>query len=255
MRKTNQILLIIVSGLLLCCKEKQSNNPITIITKADTVFTIQPESVFIGSKISIKANFNDSLYPVHNIVVSDSCIVFQDSFRYPLSYFTIPFLSQSGALQPLVKLERYTSPQIHLLEQYSVTQMNIGWYNLPTPIPIKDTCHYNWDKSVELWQCETKDDTIILNMEYGPYPIGGEFRELVLIDQGSNQLPKFVRYIKSRVDDTSSWIVDTVSTGFIKIQNWNTNGYIFGQVFYNVYFPGIQYTQEGVYFTFYYKFH
>ncbi len=237
----------------MCCKETPSNNPITSDTKPDTVFTVTDDSLLIGSKFSVKVIVNDSIYRVDNVVFADSCIVYPDSISYPISYFTVPFLAKSGNLIALSNQKKIVATKVTVMDSYTTSVMNMEWYDLPIPIPFEDTCYYDVEKNVYLWNSETRGDTILLTLNYSSH-FNLYKRELTFVDEGENKLPKFVRYVFTDIDDTHTRRVDTVNTGYIKIQNWSRHNAVFGQLYYTKYYPGAHFTQEALYFTFYYKF-
>jgi hypothetical protein len=253
MSKSLLILIILVSTYLTCCKETPSNNSLNDNSKPDSVFTVSQDSVLIGSKFSVKVIINDSAYRINNVVFTDSCIVYPDSISYPYSYFTVPFLAKSGNLIVLSNLNKIAITKVTVVDSYAATLMNMDWYDLPTPIPLKDTCYYDVNNNPCLWTSEIIEDTIRLTLNYSSH-FNLYKKELVFIDQGENQLPKFVRYIFTDIDDTYTRRIDTVNAGYIKIQNWSSNSTVYGQIYYTKYYPGTIYSQESLYFTFYYKY-
>lgn len=253
MKKAIQIFAI---GYLICligCKQNQSSNPISHVTKADSVVTMIPDSVFIGSKFKISVVIHDSVYRVDNVIISDSCLVGPDSILSPYSYFTVPFLAKSGTLTALSQYNEIGRKHVTVIESYSTSIMNVGWYNLAAPIALKDTCYYDSGNNLCIWNSAVNGDTIRLTLNYSD-KFTLYMRELTFVDQGANQLPKFVRYIFTRIDDTSTKYIDTVSTGVIKILQWNKNDGIFGQLFSSLHNSGARHSQEAFYFTFYYNY-
>jgi hypothetical protein len=264
MHKNFRTIVFAVILLLPSCREKESSNPLANKPPdnilSDTVISISPDTVVIGSKIKLRVKLYDTTHIINTMVLSDSVYSFADSIDESSSYFTIPFMTKT--CRPFLFLTSKNSiiigpfgPRIVVAEDYDNMKINTVWYNIPGGISLKDTCQYNFDNLPMLWQCKIMSDTIILSMSNNPSGYVWVTKTLKFIDQGPNTLPRLFRFVINKIDDASQKSTNSISAGFIKIEKWDTNSYILGEFFYcTTWYGSGKYNKEPDNLVFYYRF-
>jgi hypothetical protein len=245
--KNEIIISMILASIFIRCDQRANFIPVLPEKKSDTTVVFFPDTVLVGSTVGIKYTIRDSLVSVYMFEQAEDFHARSDSFDNGLTYFTVPFGPRSG--QFLIN-QRVITPVLTINENYNHWGANVVWYNLDTPIPLKDTSIYEDPPYLtpRFWSTAITGDTVHFSIDYfADYGIYYRKMELKFLNQGAGKLPQLITYIRDDRDDVGTHFIDTVNIGMIKIQNWDTSGFIFGKAFFSV-------RELSDYFTFYYNF-
>lgn len=243
--KNEIIISMILASIFIRCDQRANFIPILPEKKSDTTVVFFPDTVLVGSTLGIKYTIRDSLVSVYWLQQAEDFHARSDSFDDGLTYFTVPFGPRSGVF--LINYEVIT-PVLTINESYNPWGANVVWYNLDQPIPPRDTSIYVYGSNEPIpWESYVNGDTITLNLSFFYYPVYFRTMDIKFVNHGANSLPEFIYYIRNDLDDTGQRYIDTLYTGMIKIQNWDTSDFIFGKAFFSV-------RELSDYFTFYYNF-
>ncbi len=243
---SNRIMIcLIFVSIFIGCDNQADFIPVLPEKKSDTTLVFLPDTVLVGSTLGIKYTIRDSFVSIFWLQQAEDFYAQSDSFDDGLTYFTVPFGPSSGVF--LIN-QKVITPVLTINESYNHWGANVIWYNLDQPIPPRDTSIYEYGSNEPIpWQSNVNGDTITLNISFFDYPAYFRTMEIKFVNHGSNSLPEFVYYIRNDLDDTGQRYIDTLYSGMIKIQNWDTNDFIFGKAFFSV-------RKLSDYFTFYFNF-
>jgi hypothetical protein len=144
--------------------------------------------------------------------------------------FIVPFGAVSGPISVPVGDRIGVSPRFTVTESSDTLRFTVTRYDITPPITEKDSSVVDRMGFLRTWSADVHGDTIHLYRTYRP---GDDLCEhhFLLVHTGANQLPRLFMAWTTRTSDVPGTSVDTIRTGILKIQDWDTSGLMSGKFF------------------------
>lgn len=198
------------------------------------VLTVEPDSGRIGSIVAIHSDRINVLTTYHTVGFPGADDQLIPDSSSPSSIFTfVPFGARSGALSVF---PWFSAELFGLTGKFSVTEavdtlaLTVARYDISAILTANDSSVIDRMGIRRTWRADRQGNAIHISRGYST---GEEYYEyhLVLIDQGTTQLPRPVALWTYVAPDYPSSRTDTIRVGILKIKEFNTSGIISGRFF------------------------
>ncbi|NWF90063.1 MAG: hypothetical protein HXY50_11460 [Ignavibacteriaceae bacterium] len=230
------ILLFII--MLQSCKENLiTPESVSITVSIESIIPNHPLKVGEKFKIIVKVENLDTAKIDHRFYIDDQ--YHYDNYVKKDTIFTyVPYIP-STSNKWILKVSAYTYNGIDFTDYYGKDTIDvvpencvsnlicIKWIDIDSIYEYDSFYHPEYYGDQYKWTCETNDDTITIIQVTPGCDEGYEEVRLKLLNIGNNILPEFISLTKFVYCFGSVW-GDTLTSGIIKIQDYNTSGIISG---------------------------
>ena len=198
---------------------------------------VEPDSGYVGTKLKIFGmKFSSRGVRTNSIEFEGWEAIRPDSGSTDTLFTYIPFGAETGS----IKISYWDgfvfhdtigiSNQLNVVQECDTLSICVLPYNVDVSITeeMSRRVDLSHDKMVD-WNAEINNDTVTISRSY-EHIDWGITKTLKFLHTDNQQLPRLLSYISIRVGDTGTRI-DTLKTGIIKIQDWDTSGIVSGRVF------------------------
>ena len=218
---------ILILALLGCSEYSGPDYP-NPLEKPSSKFSITPSICLIGDVIAISdTGFGTSPFNLR-VRFSGGVQVRIDSATTTTLYVAVPFGAFSGYVTVVGAAQEDSLP-ITVYEAYDPSALQMRWYNLENPIDSANVAiDAGWDgtKHWNDWGVTISGDTVSFEIRFIPIPHELAHYLVQFRDNGPDSLPTL---ISARFRHYFG--IDTLESGILKIQNWNTSSVISGRFY------------------------
>lgn len=231
----------IVSVCLIIVVQSCSENPVLTepVPVNVSIESISPEHPLkIGEKFQAVLNVeNLNSYYVDNHILFNNIYHFQNRVSGDTIFSYVPYMPVSFS-NWILKFYIYKSnvggsifyevqDTLDVLPEYCATGVCIKWSDLDS-IGEYDSYYYpEFYGDQYKWIAESNNDTITLVLDVPGSDEGYIETKIKFLDNDANILPEFVELTKIVYDFGAEWS-DTLKSGIIKIQDWDTSSIVSG---------------------------
>jgi hypothetical protein len=122
--------------------------------------------------------------------------------------------------------EYSTQDTVVVITENCLSNICIKWSDLDSIKEVDSYIKSIFNGNNYKWVADKNYDTLTISISI-PTGEGYNTLKLKLLDKGANTLPEFLEFNRFLFDGYSQWS-NTLSSGIIKIQDWNTSGVISG---------------------------
>jgi hypothetical protein len=142
----------------------------------------------------------------------------------------VPFGAISGPITVSIGREVALSSTFRVTELCDTTSIIVKPYDVTPALMPQDSSILDWQGRHCAWVAELHDDTVHV---WRRYSTGDETYEhhFVLLEGGLAQMPTIISVWGTAIPDYPGARVDTIRTGILKIQDWDTSAVISGRFF------------------------
>ena len=234
---------VLLAGALLpaACSDLGSD----VVPTQPTVqsFTLIPKPDFgrIGSTVSIQdSRFTTSWQYWVTFRGADEALIVNCDTSATLKFF-VPFGAVSGSISVQMGDRIEVSSPFTVTESSDTLQLTVAHYDITPPITASDASVLDRMGNRQFWSADVRRDTIHISRRYATGEIIYE-QHFLLLDAGANQLPRLIIAWTVMHPDYPATEIDTIRTGIMKVQHWDTSAVMSGRFFGR---PSIHYILNG----------
>ena len=192
----------------------------------------------IGEKFRmiVKVKNLDSASVDHGFYLNDQ-FHYDNSFNEDTIFTYVPYIP-SNSTEWVLKVMAHTFKGSEITYYYGQDTLDVipenclpsictKWSDLDTVTEYDSYYYPEYYGDQYRWICETNNDTIILTHRTPGSDEGYVELKIKFVDKGINNLPEYLE-LTEFVYDFGTQTGDTLKSGMIKIQNWDTAGIISG---------------------------
>lgn len=223
---------LVLMGLGSGCARHEDPTPPLLDGEPTSLLICTPDSGNIGTVVAIEGmRFSVPAY-VNVVVFANHIDLRPDSGTAERIFFTVPFGAGSGRLRVESRDSVAETGVFTVKETFDPGALQTAWYNLPTPITLRDSVVVDEMHVQRTWRASIRHDTVDIYRYHSSGEVWGEYH-LTFVNRGTNMLPQPIvaRFI-GRWDTGGG--IDTMR-GVVKIQDWNPDAALSGRLFGNPY--------------------
>jgi hypothetical protein len=142
----------------------------------------------------------------------------------------VPFGAVSGPISVPIGRQVAVSSGFRVAELSDTLSIIVKPYDITPALTPEDSSILDWQGRHRAWVAELRGDTVHI---WRGYSTGDEAYEhhIKLLDGGLGRLPSIISIWGVAIPDYPGTRVDTIRTGILKIQDWNTSEVMSGRFF------------------------
>jgi hypothetical protein len=219
------------------CKENPiTPEPVSVIVSIESIIPNHPLKIGEKFRMIVKVKNLDSASIDHRFYINDQ-FHYDNSVKEDTIFTYVPYIP-SNSTEWMLKVMAHTfngsdftyyygQDTLDVISENCLPTICTKWSDLDIVTEFDSYYYPEYYGDQYRWICETNNDTITLIQRTPGSDEGYVELKIKFIDKGINNLPEYLE-LTEFVYDFGSQMGDTLKSGMVKIQNWDTTGIVSG---------------------------